>query len=145
MEMYTTSESVEALLPVLPPCNHLVEPLEYEVHAWCWSRWLQGLHPYMYIGLSRGSRWVSPGHPPVRVCASGPSNRFPTCHPSDLARPCVLVPCIFIIHVLVLHPHLPLQLHSLSLVSPIPAKPSMPCRGTLLELAVLASHVTNLM
>ena len=49
-----------------------------------WSRRLQGLHPYMYVGPSRGSRQVSPGHSPVRVCALGPSNRFPVCHPSGL-------------------------------------------------------------
>ena len=54
-EMYATPELVEAPLPVLPPRNHSVEPPEYEVRAWRRSRQLQGLHPYVYVGLSRGS------------------------------------------------------------------------------------------
>ena len=83
-EMYATPESVEAPLPVPPPRNHSVEPPEYEVCARHRSRWLQGLHPYMYVGPSRGSRQVSPGHSLVRVRASGPSDRFPACHPSGL-------------------------------------------------------------
>ena len=51
--MYATPESVEAPLPVPPPHNHPVEPPEYEVRARCRSRWLQGLHPYLYVGPSR--------------------------------------------------------------------------------------------
>ena len=64
-----------------PPYNHSVEPPEYEVHPQLHqSQHLQGLHPYLYIGLSCGSQWSTPGDPPVRVCSSGPSDRFPACH-----------------------------------------------------------------
>ena len=54
-EMYATPESVEAPLPVPPPHNHSVEPLEYKVRAQHRSHRLQGLHPYVYVGLSHGS------------------------------------------------------------------------------------------
>ena len=82
-EVHATPESVEAPLPVPLPRNHSVESLEYEVCSQCQFCQLQGLHPYVYIGLTCGSQRVSPSDPSVQVCSSGPSDRFPMCHLSD--------------------------------------------------------------
>jgi hypothetical protein len=94
-EMYATPESQEDVplpLPV-PLLSHSVpapqrmpsvEPLEYELHGLLrWSRRLQGFRPYVYIGPARRSRWVPSSDASAHVHSSGPSDRFPVCHPSS--------------------------------------------------------------
>ena len=65
-EMYATPSSLQedAPLPVPPPSGS-VEPPPYDVGPIRRSRHVRGQEPYFRVGVTRGTRWLSPSDVPT--------------------------------------------------------------------------------